>query len=104
MRELVIVLAVVLVLRIPSFFEPFSYGDEMNRISQGDRYYRDFYRKRWNKSENQKGEDSISYGYILAEIRKSPGESNKGNRRRDEGYHSDLTYCRHILQGTLSRG
>lgn len=33
---LVVVLAVVLVLRIPSFFEPFSYGDEMIYLTLGE--------------------------------------------------------------------
>ena len=33
---LVVVLAIVLVLRIPSFFEPFSYGDEMIYLSLGE--------------------------------------------------------------------
>src|SRR3989304_503504 len=32
----VIVLSVVLVLRIPSFFEPFSYGDEMIYLTLGE--------------------------------------------------------------------
>lgn len=33
---LVVVLAIVLVLRIPSFFEPFSYGDEMIYLTLGE--------------------------------------------------------------------
>ena len=33
---LTILLAVVLVLRIPSFFEPFSYGDEMIYLALGE--------------------------------------------------------------------
>ena len=46
---LVITLAIVLVLRIPSFFEPFSYGDEMiyltlgEGVRQGEVLYRDLH-------------------------------------------------------------
>ena len=33
---LVILFAIVLILRIPSFFEPFSYGDEMIYLALGE--------------------------------------------------------------------